>query len=795
MGRETMADPVNGSRPEDPARERILFGLLLLLQIGLYGWLILGRRLMRPHDTLFEYQLQYLFLAHSCRSAELALWLPTSLHGVVSNWFATFQGGLLQNVILLAGGVPEGTNMLPLFYLGKFFEEFLLLLGTWRLGRHLYASPYARFFVCAAVVGSCFWASHFSFNLKIFYGVPLLLSLLHDYLRDGRRETLLLASIFAALQFSGTITYIPVLTLLVVVAYAVIHALLFPALWAARFKALRRRPADLLLVLAGAAVVWSIHTVLSVGEGAMRHYRPGRGTDARVTLDAFLTYAATLNPSRYADFFFGSSPSMDYTIYCGAAVPVMGLGALLARPGRPVIHLIVCTLVVLFFSMGWLSLVAAGAYVLTPPLRFFRYVSLAAPLVKIFLILLAGHGIDAFVAGRLWRSRLLDVLMVPVALALGATLLLVAVARGGANVIATILGSWDSALASRTDSMSATPVIITGIFTLILAGVLSVARRGTFRLQTCVVVLLALQTVDVFRWKVAFFREETIALDDAQYALQQIRPLPFIARRSDDYERSDRYRALADTFVVHGARYDLFDAFCHVDPPLSRFWIHYWLTPFEGLVNASNGRPPDAKLDALPMFGRFASRKKGSWDEPYAKILGITADKIRVFREAHVVESDRVLAEALNNPAFKGDLLLLSPGPEDTPSIRPLPPDLLPTSQRIDVTPRIDHFDMNVLDLTVDLPPDPGGGWLCYSDVWDPGWTATVNGKPAAVKRAFLAYKAVKLEPGANVVRFKFQAPLRNRAYQLVGLASLFVVVSTVVLAVGTFRSPTLPPA
>jgi hypothetical protein len=45
---------------------------------------------------------------------------------------------------------------------------------------------------------------------------------------------------------------------------------------------------------------------------------------------------------------------------------------------------------------------------------------------------------------------------------------------------------------------------------------------------------------------------------------------------------------------------------------------------------------------------------------------------------------------------------------------------------------------------------------MFYSDVWHPSWRATVNGKPVPVYRADLAYKAVPLAAGENVVLLRF---------------------------------------
>jgi hypothetical protein len=53
-----------------------------------------------------------------------------------------------------------------------------------------------------------------------------------------------------------------------------------------------------------------------------------------------------------------------------------------------------------------------------------------------------------------------------------------------------------------------------------------------------------------------------------------------------------------------------------------------------------------------------------------------------------------------------------------------------------------------------------GSGLLVLSEVWDPGWTAEVNGKPAPVLRANYALQAVLVPGGESVVDFRYDPPL-----------------------------------
>ncbi|HKN38576.1 MAG TPA: YfhO family protein [Acidimicrobiia bacterium] len=91
----------------------------------------------------------------------------------------------------------------------------------------------------------------------------------------------------------------------------------------------------------------------------------------------------------------------------------------------------------------------------------------------------------------------------------------------------------------------------------------------------------------------------------------------------------------------------------------------------------------------------------------------------------------------------------------------------------------VDRYEAQDVSLTV-APSNPGG-LLVLSDQWYPGWTATVDGKPATILRGDVALRAVALSPGAHRIRFRYQP-----RWPLNGLAVFaFTVAVGAVLALG----------
>src|SRR6185295_7361422 len=209
----------------------------------------------------------------------------------------------------------------------------------------------------------------------------------------------------------------------------------------------------------------------------------------------------------------------------------------------------------------------------------------------------------------------------------------------------------------------------------------------------------------------------------------------------------------------------------------SRFLLTHWLAPFDALLAANERRPLERERTEAPRL------RVGS-DDPYARITGTSVDKLQVFRRAVRAGSDRAVSGLLNRPEFRGDVLLLaSPGPDAEPGS-------VSGNDRMSLPVTVLRFDFDSLTAKVELPADLSEGWLMYADVWHPGWTASVNDQSVPVERAFLAYKAVKLAPGSNLVQFRFRDPLRSACYRFVGAASLLFLAGLGVLLVRLFRLP-----
>jgi hypothetical protein len=83
-------------------------------------------------------------------------------------------------------------------------------------------------------------------------------------------------------------------------------------------------------------------------------------------------------------------------------------------------------------------------------------------------------------------------------------------------------------------------------------------------------------------------------------------------------------------------------------------------------------------------------------------------------------------------------------------------------------------FGLNEIRLDVDTPAD---AYLVLSEVWYPGWRATVDGQPSPVLRANYAFRAVRLGPGQHQVQLTFSPDSWTAGLAVSGLTALAVIV------------------
>jgi hypothetical protein len=767
------------------------FLLLLLLETSVLVAMVWCHRIPREHDGFGYFGLQYYFLNNAAVAGELPQWVPYMTQGTVANWWYAVQGEIFVNsVALIAGpvGALKGLNFLPFFYLGIFIDGLILLVGTWLLARRLFRAPATVFFVCLIVVGPCVWMDQPWYNFHFFYAIPLVLALVHRFLDRGSWLSLLLAMNLFSLQTLGNLPYfVPVSSLVIILYFGLYTAFNWKAQWNA-VRRLRFGLPSVLCVLVGLGGLAASFLILRLGTGEIANYNPGRGMDAQVPLDTFLTYGGEITARKWAEPLLAVSPSLDNTLYMSLlAAPLLAVSYGFALRRR-FAHLHLLCGILLLFGLG--GFVATQSYHWWPFMKYYRHIGLTGSVTRVFLCLAAGCGFEVVFLGRgeKRRLRVAAVLLAAGMCVLGAGLFYLAADPDAAQ---RVVGAMRTHAATRiyTAGPLAFPIIfdpallrsrlvVSGGVALLGGGLLAgrgfLSGNGWRKALSAAALVVVAADVYVYKGGEVWLRTAPLPHEDVD--LLAFQELPYRPRRSlSFFSPNARVEMLRRDVAFPGVRHWSTNPFAFVDEAGSSFRVDHWLLPLDRFLRACWGQNINDR-NVPPKGLRSCDCLEFPQQEASLKLAGITADKVQFFRRAHVLGSEAEVAARMSDPRYRGNVLFLSA--EDQPAQLPdeaagredtSPPD---ADEREELAYHIEQFDSNNLVLTVrNTTGSPV--WLLFSDVWHPGWSATVDGRERPVYKGALAYKAVQLPPDSSRVHFRFSLRSVSSLYTFFSLCSI----------------------
>ncbi len=796
------------SVPPAPARKwNLAFLSLLLLEIAFLAGMGLCRRIPAYHDGFGYFGLQYYFLNGAVTSGEVPQWIPYMTQGTVANWWYAIQGNLFLNAASLLGmatGALKPVNFLALFYAGVAFDMLVLLLGTWLLARRFLRSTAAVFFTTVAVAGPCIWMDQPWFNFHFLYAIPLLLELVHRFLEQGSWWYLLLALNLLALQTIGNLPYFAPVTALVLFLYFALYALINAREQIDSLRRLRWGAPFVVTVVLGVGGLVAAHLILEAGTGEIAYFNPGRGVDARVQLDTFLTYGGEITKRKWAEIFLGVSPSLDNTLYMGMlAVPLLAAGFCFGVR-RQSAHLPALAGLLFLFGLG--GFVAARAYHWWPLMGYYRHIGLTGCLTRLFLCFVAGSGFEVLFVGREGTegrglARLAGVFAAGMVLLAAGLFYLSsrpAVAERLLEAMHTHAPTKLYAINPAFPILFDPPVLRSRLFLSALVALLCAALLAARWLAgkpnhrpALIVAALLLTTGDVYLYKSGEARLRTAALPPSDLSLTAFQEMPYHPRRTTSFfAPNPRVSIFLRDLAFPGIRHWCTNPFAFVDEAGSSFRTDHWLRPLDRLLRAFAGQSLTDPTGPPPGCGGFGPMTFPLQSPAARKLGGVDADKVQFFRTAHRLRDEKAMATLMADSRYQGNALFVTatPGEEgEQPD-----PACLQDDDRLTLDYAVERFDSNHLEVTVHNTTG-APVWLLYSDVWHPGWRATVDGQRVFVHRAALAYKAVQVPPGQSRVHFSFHLRTVSVLYGLFAVCSLLWLAVVAALTARACRSDPRP--
>ena len=765
-------------------RARLAFFTIVVAELAHAATAALQHRVPIGHDGFQFFTLQYYFLNNAILAHEAAQWVPYMNQGTVASIWYGIQATLLQSVLMHLAWLPRSTDLLAVYHFGMFVDAMVLVTGTWLVARRFFSLP-TVFFITVSVAGSSVWLDQPYWNFRLYYAVPLTLELGHRFLDTGKWRWFFLALNLTAVQMLGNLPYLIPVFSFVVCLYFAAYASLHPRLVLDQLRALQWRAAAVAAIAGSVLSLAAAYRLFTIGTEHIVSYNAYRNPDGTNSLHTYLTYGGATGIRKWIELALNISPWLDMTLYSGILMlPLL----VLAVPGinRRHMHFGITAFVVLLFT-GPTPLTSALFHV-WPGMKYFRHIGLVSPLVRVLFCFTAGIGFEWLIHQRGRRLAVAGVALSTLLIAIGLLAFVLSLDHAlTRQLVDGIAKPWffraehvelADRLAHRlwqTTLIAGFATIITGFGALALSMPWLSKRRSAFPVWVSLVVIFL--GAEIYHFKFAYLFERSDVVPESVRYVERPAAMQFPVRREVNLKtmavagNNQRLNATLDFSTMFqlrvqgraskGAQYWTNNMFVFADEAGSTFQVDSWLKPFDQLIRTywhrpiddTSGFPPDVDLRELAF----------PLDHPAAgRITGVTADKIRFFSRAHLVASIDALPPLLTDDTFAGNMLFVVKNEIDAHTPKQLhpwnPAQPLSADESDELKYDVERFDANTLRVSVN---DPGSSsWMVYSDVWHPLWRATVNGKPVPIYRANLAYKAVPIESGANVIEFKFGSEL-----------------------------------
>ncbi len=697
----------------------------------------------------------------------LPLWLPFTSFGM-PEYLSAATLSIVSFFFLGVGKILNIYDPLTLFRYSLVGEQILAITGVYLLASELFKKKYVVLIVALSVLPSYFVYQQVQFNFRIIYLLPFTLYWIIKFFKQRSPEFFWLAGITAILSIPGSAIYPQI-----VVFYAL--AIFFLFLWFGDFEVLRSllKPSvkNLLACLAFVAVAIAFLYYFKLFNDGLFVWRKDRASDLSVSLDVFLTNWRTWNPiDLLSSFVYGiyhaeiSNP-FEYTFYIGL-LPLVGIVIALVYVSNRFFKAFLWASTFLYlFSLG--GNLSAVAYYF-PLINKARYVAILGAIpFRTLIVFLSGFGLDY----QLDKSKLSHLIKILFALFLGLEFLRY---FDSTSYYSQIFRNIQIYLPEYQLFLTKVfgYVALLGLFYVWTELIKRSPRWGKIVKQITIFCILVWFAFDILTFRADF--ETRVHLDNPTSPMStesflRIHPIEYQNERVIFSHDLRAYDLVQYSKPIQSAGPWLAESFYQFDKCVSSSYVdgEYQLIS-ESLL-------PLQEVNFTIVPGKQPSENE-------MRVYACEMPKIRVVSNVLVLKNDlEVLNYIKDDGTDLSNLLVLSQHfSRVTSSLG---------NASIDPEISVLQFDTNSVSISVNLLSGQNG-WLVYSDAYHPLWRAELNGREVNIERAYLGFKAVKLDAGYNTLRFTYGSWELNLAYYSV---VLICVLASSVGFVGVFYTLIYP--
>ena len=641
---------------------------------------------------------------------------------------------------MLLGCVFRIKNVLLLFKFSELIEQLILLAGTYLLSRSLFKERATAFFVSLGVIGSTVWFIQIFWNLRIYYMIPLVLYFFLRFVKEINFRYMIIAGIVWIGGLFGVPGYHAALHLLIYGIFLMLAFAYCP--WKEVVLSFRNFFKDrinlLLLTVFLLTLGLFLYVQLNLYESIQAQVYARDPITHKTPVDVFVTYAENTDVSKLLGFFFaGMSENMYYTIYLGL-IPLLFwvYGMIRVRSVEFAVLSSISGFLVLF-SLGDSTFVARTVYHLFPPMQYFRYIGGIRGILRIFVMISSGFGLDAFLqdygADRdggeakkvLWWS-------------------------GVGFLLFIFFLNWidhDGKL-YRKDWPDFFYFSVLMLFVLLVI----FTSRSSVSLKTLKIILVGFFLTELLSYQNLVYASWPTKWAWAKPEVSQVSPYGFQPQRYFKQDINSRVReatkvaeSINDQLAVETY------SFIQFDPCVPVYLKIYEPVGLSRLID----------LRAHVLRKNFTSQEFFAAPEvpEFLRVIGCQSPKLKLVSNVLFANNLDEAGLLVRDTSNIGEQIVLENAPKSLQSSYVSQNEDPDSIGKVGVT----HFEFNRLDADLEVSRKEGA-FLYYADSFHSGWHAYLDHKETPVLEANLAFKAVFIPEGKHAIQFVYFDGLRSIA-------------------------------
>jgi hypothetical protein len=703
---------------------RLDFLSIVLATIGI-NFYIFDPLFIPREDAKIKLEIFYFFYNNVIQNGAWPLWMPLHTFGLPTTIWQWIGLTPMHYAGIFIGKILHLTDVAGLFKICHLCNELIFVTGLYLLSRLLWGGRYIPWLLCLGCGLFHWWYIDLDMKFHVFYFLPWLLWFLVRFFQTGKAWNLWVVPIGLIVWVMGNCLYYLVLWGWLLAIFTAVMWWTHRQTFRPEFTSPSSRIALAAMLLVLAAFGWQFHDFYSHTTFMQRLAGGGKNS-----LADFISYGPVpIYQGSWENLihYFVLGDIKDY--YLPSAFFVFAVWALCFVRQPVALALLFMTGALISFSFqGWVTYLS---YFL-PGMSFFHAAGNTFGLVKALITLLAGYGISDFLNsdGRRRWVRLGWIVLGIILSIDGLQLTLHYAENTFAQNRDPLAELFNHAWGGRLIAL-----VLIGLMAMLLAHVKrfrNVPAKG-IRVGLALWLFLDLAAnypgfapdMEKFHWQ------------PAQQRLWNITSQTYQPIRSPEplHERDKQLWSLFKQDTMYACLFSVMN----FDPCWPQARVDFITKRLSSLINVNV--PP--------------------------QVTGCLQPKLRFMTDATTVAT---MQEALSQVQTRG-LDVQKPVIETT--------DQFPSAQPLDHTDnqlRVMAYDPDRLKIDFN---SPSSGWLIYADTWYPGWKAWINGQPASIYPADIAFKAVHLpRAGKTVIEWKFM-PFPNGlvtiGWVILGIAVAFL--------------------